>query len=54
MRAVLQQHLDVCVIVGKPPYSTGQDSATDDNANRAGPTVDASIGATTPPDGPRP
>ncbi len=35
--------LDIQVIVGNPPYSSGQDSANDDNANESYPTLDAAI-----------
>ena len=35
--------LDIQVIVGNPPYSSGQDSANDDNANESYPTLDAEI-----------
>jgi predicted helicase len=35
--------LDIQVIVGNPPYSSGQDSANDDNQNTSYPTLDASI-----------
>ena len=37
---------DIRVIVGNPPYSVGQDSANDDNANLKYPTLDESIEAT--------
>lgn len=30
-----QQQLDIRVIIGNPPYSAGQESANDDNANVA-------------------
>lgn len=45
-RAVKQSELDIRVIFGNPPYSAGQDSANDDNANLKYPKLDASIGAT--------
>lgn len=45
-RAVAQRKLDIRVILGNPPYSGGQDSADDDNANLKYPKLDASIGAT--------
>ncbi|MBU0595589.1 DEAD/DEAH box helicase family protein, partial [Candidatus Bipolaricaulota bacterium] len=45
-RASRQQSLDIRVIVGNPPYSAGQQSANDDNANLAYPTLDASIAET--------
>ena len=35
--------LPIQVIVGNPPYSAGQDSANDDNANDSYPTLDAAI-----------
>jgi predicted helicase len=35
--------LDIQVIVGNPPYSAGQDSANDDNANESYPTLDTAI-----------
>ncbi len=35
--------LDIRVIVGNPPYSVGQDSANDDNANEPYPALDAAI-----------
>ncbi|MFZ1288000.1 MAG: DEAD/DEAH box helicase family protein, partial [Candidatus Phosphoribacter sp.] len=35
--------LDIQVIVGNPPYSSGQDSANDDNANESYPTLDTAI-----------
>lgn len=35
--------LPIRVIVGNPPYSAGQDSANDDNANESYPTLDAAI-----------
>ncbi len=38
--------LPIQVIVGNPPYSVGQDSANDDNANESYPTLDAAIRAT--------
>jgi predicted helicase len=38
--------LPITVIVGNPPYSAGQDSANDDNANESYPTLDAAIRAT--------
>ena len=38
--------LDIQVIVGNPPYSSGQDSANDDNANESYPTLDGAIRAT--------
>ena len=38
-----QKQLPIQVIVGNPPYSSGQDSANDDNANEKYPTLDAAI-----------
>jgi predicted helicase len=38
-----QKQLPIQVIVGNPPYSAGQDSANDDNANEKYPTLDAAI-----------
>lgn len=38
-----QKRLPIQVIVGNPPYSSGQDSANDDNANEKYPTLDAAI-----------
>jgi predicted helicase len=35
--------LPITVIVGNPPYSSGQDSANDDNANEKYPSLDSSI-----------
>lgn len=35
--------LDIQVIVGNPPYSSGQDSANDDNANEVYPALDSAI-----------
>ncbi|MEU0573682.1 type ISP restriction/modification enzyme [Dermacoccus sp. NHGro5] len=35
--------LDIQVIVGNPPYSSGQDSANDNNANEKYPDLDAAI-----------
>ena len=42
-RADRQKGLDIRVIVGNPPYSAGQTSQNDDNANVRYPTLDASI-----------
>ena len=42
-RADRQKGLDIRVIVGNPPYSVGQKSQNDDNANVRYPTLDASI-----------
>ncbi|QIX27219.1 DEAD/DEAH box helicase [Nocardioides sp. JQ2195] len=38
--------LPITVIVGNPPYSVGQDSANDDNANESYPGLDAAIRTT--------
>jgi predicted helicase len=38
--------LPITVIVGNPPYSVGQESANDNNANEKYPSLDASIRAT--------
>ncbi len=38
-----QKATDICVIVGNPPYSSGQNSANDNNANVAYPTLDGRI-----------
>ena len=45
-RADRQKGLDLRVIVGNPPWSVGQASQNDDNANLAYPTLDASIADT--------
>lgn len=45
-RATKQKALAIRVIFGNPPYSTGQDSANDDNANLRYARLDASIAAT--------
>ncbi|WP_218221866.1 type ISP restriction/modification enzyme [Nesterenkonia sp. Act20] len=42
-RAARQLDTDIRVIVGNPPYSSGQNSANDNNANQTYPTLDASI-----------
>lgn len=42
-RIARQRALPITVAVGNPPYSVGQDSANDDNANQAYPTIDAAI-----------
>ncbi len=42
-RIARQRALPITVIVGNPPYSVGQDSANDDNANQTYPTIDAAI-----------
>ena len=38
-----QRQLPITVIVGNPPYSVGQDSANDDNANEKYPALDTAI-----------
>lgn len=45
-RATRQKGLDIRVILGNPPYSAGQESANDANANLRYPGLDASIAAT--------
>ena len=45
-RAKRQRGLDIRVILGNPPYSSGQESANDDNANLKYAALDASIAAT--------
>ena len=45
-RAVRQLNNPIQVIVGNPPYSSGQTSANDDNANQAYPTLDERIRTT--------
>ncbi|MDZ5662354.1 type ISP restriction/modification enzyme [Nocardioides sp. S-58] len=42
-RIARQRELPITVILGNPPYSVGQDSANDDNANQSYPTIDAAI-----------
>ncbi len=42
-RRVKQKALDIRVIIGNPPYSAGQKSANDNNANVAYPKLDESI-----------
>ena len=42
-RAEAQKALDIQVIVGNPPYSVGQTSGNDDNANVKYPTLDGRI-----------
>ena len=42
-RAEAQKALDIRVVIGNPPYSAGQASANDGNANVAYPTLDAAI-----------
>ncbi|MCB1399318.1 MAG: DEAD/DEAH box helicase [Rhodobacteraceae bacterium] len=45
-RRTRQKELDIRVIVGNPPYSSGQNSANDNNANVGYPGLDARIGKT--------
>lgn len=45
-RAADQLGLDIRVIIGNPPYSVGQTSGNDNNANLRYPTLDAAIEAT--------
>ena len=45
-RIEVQLATPIKVIVGNPPYSAGQGSANDDNANRKYPTLDARIAET--------
>ncbi|TFD11327.1 DEAD/DEAH box helicase [Cryobacterium sp. TMT1-21] len=45
-RVKAQNALDIRVIVGNPPYSSGQDSANDNNQNLKYPFLDARIAAT--------
>ena len=40
------KQLPITVIVGNPPYSSGQDSANDDNANEVYPSLDEAIRGT--------
>lgn len=42
-RIARQRELPITVIVGNPPYSSGQDSANDDNANESYPSLDDEI-----------
>ncbi|MGT2461122.1 DEAD/DEAH box helicase [Sinomonas atrocyanea] len=45
-RVIAQNKLDIRVILGNPPYSVGQTSGNDDNANLKYPTLDKSIAQT--------
>ena len=45
-RADRQKGLDIRVLIGNPPYSSGQNSQNDDNQNMSYPTLDASIRST--------
>lgn len=42
-RVVAQKERDIRVVVGNPPYSKGQSSGNDDNANNSYPTLDGHI-----------
>ena len=42
-RIELQRATDITVVIGNPPYSSGQGSANDDNANVKYPTLDRKI-----------
>ena len=42
-RITRQRQLPITVVVGNPPYSVGQTSANDDNANTSYPTIDSAI-----------
>lgn len=45
-RVIAQNGLDIRVIIGNPPYSVGQSSGNDNNANQKYPTLDESIRST--------
>ncbi len=45
-RAVRQRGLDIRVIIANPPYSVGQTSGNDNNANLKYPTLDVAIAST--------
>ncbi|GAA4375842.1 DEAD/DEAH box helicase [Paeniglutamicibacter cryotolerans] len=45
-RVTRQNNLDIRVIIGNPPYSVGQSSGNDNNANLKYPTLDESIRTT--------
>ena len=45
-RAEAQKALDIRVVIGNPPYSAGQGSTNDDNANIAYPSLDSRISST--------
>jgi predicted helicase len=45
-RVIAQNGLDIRVILGNPPYSVGQTSGNDNNANQKYPTLDESIRST--------
>ena len=42
-RVIAQKERDIRVIIGNPPYSKGQTSGNDDNANNSYPTLDGKI-----------
>lgn len=42
-RVIAQKERDIRVIIGNPPYSKGQSSGNDDNANNSYPTLDGKI-----------
>lgn len=42
-RVIAQKERDIRVIIGNPPYSAGQKSGNDDNANNSYPTLDRKI-----------
>lgn len=42
-RVARQKAQDIRVIIGNPPYSTGQDSENDDNKNQSYPAIDSRI-----------
>ncbi|WP_337109883.1 DEAD/DEAH box helicase [Prescottella equi] len=45
-RIIRQKQIPINVVIGNPPYSKGQESANDLNANVSYPTLDGRIGAT--------
>lgn len=45
-RVIAQNGLDIRVILGNPPYSVGQTSGNDNNANQSYPSLDESIRST--------
>lgn len=45
-RVIAQNGLDIRVILGNPPYSVGQSSGNDNNANQKYPTLDEAIRST--------
>jgi predicted helicase len=42
-RVIAQKERDIRVVIGNPPYSKGQTSGNDDNANNSYPTLDSHI-----------